>query len=126
MAGAFRDTVFSAVMALLLVACGTHSVWAVHVVAGPVAGSITPDSARVWIQLSTSDRVKVRCFDVATGQQVSAMGTTVLGPPPFIVNAALNDLLPNHDYRISLIVNSRIVVPHCIRAGSERDMHRLK
>ena len=117
MAGAFRDTVFSAVMALLLVACGTHSVWAVHVVAGPVAGSITPDSARVWIQLSTSDRVKVRCFDVATGQQVSAMGTTVLGPPPFIVNAALNDLLPNHDYRISLIVNGRplpLPPPHLI------------
>ena len=74
--------------ALLLFTLTVSRVWAVHVVAGPLVGSITPDSARVWIQLSTSDRVKVRCFDVATGQQVSAMGTTVLGPPPFIVNAA--------------------------------------
>jgi alkaline phosphatase D len=88
-------------------ALSTGRAWAAHVVAGPLVGSITPNSARVWIQLSTSDRVKVRCFDVTTNQQVSAMGSTVLGPPPFIVNAALNDLLPDHDYRITLTVNGR-------------------
>ena len=118
MTGVFRFSFCITVMLLLLLfTFPVRRAWAVHVVAGPVAGSITPDSARVWIQLSTSDRVKVRCFDVSTGNQVSAMGTTVLGPPPFIVSAALNDLLPDHDYRISVLVNGHplpLPLPHLI------------
>ncbi|MGC8625545.1 MAG: alkaline phosphatase D family protein [Phycisphaerae bacterium] len=124
-------TLTNMIMALSLAVAGVPVAKAVHVVAGPLIGSVTPDSARVWIQLSTSDRVKVRCFDVTTGQQVSAMGTTVLGPPPFIVNAALNDLLPDHDYRISLVVNGRpltlpppLVIIHTVPApGAFKPVH---
>ncbi len=131
MTGAFRFIFYSTMTALLFFTFAARRAWAVHVVAGPLVGSITPDSARVWIQLSTSDRVKVRCFDVTTGQQVSAMGTTVLGPAPFIVNAALNDLLPDHDYRISLVVNGKpfalpppLVIIHTVPAyGSYKPVH---
>ncbi len=131
MTGAFRLIFSSIVMVLLLFTFTQRHALAIHVVAGPMIGSVTPDSARVWIQLSTSDRVKVRCFDVTTGQQVSAMGMTVLGPPPFIVDAALNDLLPDHDYRISLAVNGKplalpepMVIIHTVPAyGSYKPVH---
>ena len=131
MTGVFRFSFCITMMVLLLFAVTARRAWAVHVVAGPLVGSITPDSARVWIQLSTSDRVKVRCFDVTTGNQVSAMGTTVLGPPPFIVNAALNDLLPDHDYRITLLVNGHplplpppLVIIHTVPAyGTFKPVH---
>ncbi len=131
MTGAFRFIFSSIVTVLLLFTFTARNALAIHVVAGPMIGSVTPDSARVWIQLSTSDRVKVRCFDVTTGQQVSAMGMTVLGPPPFIVDAALNDLLPDHDYRISLAVNGKplalpepMVIIHTVPAyGSYKPVH---
>ncbi len=106
MTGAFRLRFLNAIVALFIVNFSAATLQAAHVIAGPLVGSITPDSARVWLQLNTSDRVKVRCFDVTTNQQVSAMGTTALGPS-FIVSASLNDLRPDHDYRISVLVDGK-------------------
>ena len=90
----------------ILVAAGvSSSARAVHVVAGPMVGSVTPTSARVWIEINTSERVRVRCFDVNTNQEMCSIGMTVPGPPPFVVNAPLGGLLPDHDYRMTLTAN---------------------
>lgn len=77
---------------------------AVRVVAGPVIGDVTSSTARVWFQLSTSDTVRIRCFDVVSGRQVSSISMGVQGPPPFICDAAMNGLQPNRNYSIKAYV----------------------
>ncbi len=73
-----------------------------HLVAGPMVGSLTAHSARLWFEINNSDRVKVQCFDANTGQLQSAYGFTVSGPPPFVADLNLANLRSDHDYRIKV------------------------
>lgn len=73
---------------------------AVHVSAGPMVGSITAHSARIWMELNTSADVVVRCYDVNSTQELEAVRVPAYGPPPFVLNVPLSGLQPDHDYRI--------------------------
>ncbi|NNM88295.1 MAG: alkaline phosphatase family protein [Phycisphaerae bacterium] len=89
------------VMVAFLVPVGAVAQGA-HLVAGPMVGSLTAHSARLWFEINHSDRVKVRCFDANTGQLQSAYGFTVVGPPPFVADLNLANLRSDHDYRIKV------------------------
>jgi hypothetical protein len=84
--------------------CAPANSWAAHIVAGPMVGSVTTTTARVWMELSTSDHVTVRIFDVNNNEEINAVGMDVTGPPPFVVDAAFGGLKPDHDYRISVTI----------------------
>ncbi len=78
-----------------------------HIVAGPTIGSVTSSSARIWMELNTSDRLHVQTFDVNTGHEVSAWGDGVHGPPPFVGAAAIGGLQPDRDYRLRVFINGK-------------------
>ena len=78
------------------------AVQAAHLVAGPMVGSLTAHSARLWFEINNSNRVKVQCLDANTGQLQSAYGFTVVGPPPFVADLNLANLRSDHDYRIKI------------------------
>lgn len=77
---------------------------AAHIIAGPMVGSVSTTTARVWLEISTSDHVTVRIFDVDNNQEINAVGMDVSGPPPFVVEATFGGLMPDHDYRISVSI----------------------
>ena len=77
---------------------------AARIIAGPMVGSVTTTTARVWLEISTTDHVTVRIFDVNTNQEINAVGMDVTGPPPFVADAAFGGLKPDHDYRITVTV----------------------
>ena len=91
----------------LIVPAAASSALAVRVVAGPVIGDVTAGTARVWFQISTSDSVRIHCYDVVSGNEVSAMKLGVRGPPPFVCDAAINGLKPNRNYSIKAYVGHR-------------------
>ncbi len=78
-----------------------------HIVAGPAIGAVTSNSARIWMELNTSDRVHVQAFDVNTGREVSAWGDGVHGPPPFVGAASIGGLQPDRDYSLRLFINGQ-------------------
>ena len=100
-------SVFGLLGIAVVAAANCTSCRAGHIVAGPVIGSVTPTSARIWMELSTSDRLHVQAFDLNTGREVSAWGESVHGPPPFVGAAAIGGLEPDHDYRLRVFVNGR-------------------
>jgi alkaline phosphatase D len=81
------------------------SVCADQIIAGPMLGGVTPTTARVWLEIDTSDYVNINCYDMDTGDQVFNLALNVTGPPPFILDAAIDGLQPDHDYRIEVIIN---------------------
>ena len=91
---------------LIIAAClaDASNLRAARIVAGPMVGSVSTTTARVWMELSTSDHVTVRIFDVDNNQEINAVGMDVSGPPPFVAEATFGGLLPDHDYRISVSV----------------------
>ncbi len=80
------------------------NLWAAHIIAGPMVGSVSTTTARVWLEISTSDHVTVRIFDVDNNEEINAVGMDVTGPPPFVVEATFGGLIPDHDYRISVSI----------------------
>jgi len=80
------------------------SAWAAHVIAGPMVGSVTTTTARVWLEISTTDPITVRIYNVNTNQEINAVGMDITGPPPFVADAAFGGLKPDHDYRITLSI----------------------
>ncbi len=96
---------YAAVVILLMAALSASPVLAARVIGGPMVGSVSSTNARVWLEISTSDHVTVRIYDVDTNQEINAIGLDVLGPPPFVADASFGGLSPDHDYRIAVAIN---------------------
>ena len=86
------------------------------IVAGPMVGSVTDKSARVWLQLGVAKTVTVTTFEVERGGQVSQVSVDVEGPLPFVCDVPINGLFPNRNYRIEIKLDDvRVKLP-----GGER------
>jgi len=96
---------FSSLSALLTLLSGAPCLRGAQIIAGPMLGSVTPTSARVWLEIDTSNYVRLDCYDMDNGEEVLSMGSDVAGPPPFVFDATLSGLQPDHDYRIMVSVN---------------------
>jgi len=81
---------------------GTRTLLATEIVAGPMIGHVTDTSARLWLQLDTSERVTVTCIEVDSNQRVSEVTIDVEGPSPFVLDTPLSNLQPNKNYRVEV------------------------
>ena len=99
------EILFSFLLACFVLIVNAPCACGDQIVAGPMLGDITPSSARVWLEIDTSDYVRLNCYDMATGDEILSLGMDVDGPPPFVVDAACTGLEPDHDYRIQVSVN---------------------
>ena len=79
------------------------------IIAGPMLGHVSDTSARLWMQLNTSEAVTVRVFDVIRNQPMGAVRVDVEGPAPFIFDAPLSGLKPNHNYRVEVLFDDQPV-----------------
>lgn len=72
----------------------------VALIAGPMVGHVTDRSARVWMQLPIAGEVTLTAVDSDRNVAVSALRIDVVGPSPFICDVPVNNLEPDHAYRI--------------------------
>ena len=79
------------------------------IIAGPMIGHVSDTSARLWMQLNTSEVVTVRVFDVVQNQGLGSVRVDVEGPAPFIFDSPLSGLKPNHNYRIEVLFDNKEV-----------------
>src|ERR1035437_262569 len=102
-----------AAVAMLLV-CGGGNARAAEptsadILAGPMVGSVNEKNARIWMQLSEARKVTITCLEVEHGRQVSEVSEDVEGPLPFVCDMPVNSLLPNHNYRIEVKLDDKLV-----------------
>jgi len=110
----FRVWIFLALVILLASTCAAAG--GDDIVAGPMVGSVTDKSARVWMQLNVAKTVTVTTFEIERGGQVSQVSVDVEGPLPFVCDVPINGLSPNRNYRIEIkLDNVRVKLP-----GGER------
>ena len=103
----YRFFIVGILSGIFLQTFSAAAVRAGHIVAGPTIGSVTSHSARIWLELNTSDRLHVQTFNVNTGHEVSAWGSSVHGPPPFVASVAVGSLEPDRDYRLRVFVGGK-------------------
>jgi len=90
------------ILVILLIGTWTHRAAAEDIVAGPVLGSVTDKSARLWMQLSVTKTVTVTAFDVEGNRQVSQVSVDVEGPLPFVCDVPISGLAPSRNYRLEI------------------------
>ena len=97
-------------LATLLIAARPQRVAAqTKIVAGPMVGHVSDTSARLWMQINTSEQVSVKTYDLVSNDQIGAVRIDVEGPAPFVFDAPLSGLRPNHDYRIEVLFDGKPV-----------------
>jgi alkaline phosphatase D len=72
----------------------------VELIAGPMVGHVTDRSARIWMQLPVAGEVSLTAVDMQRNIPVSGLRIDVVGPSPFICDVPLNNLEPDHAYRL--------------------------
>jgi alkaline phosphatase D len=72
----------------------------VSIVSGPMIGHTSEDSARVWMQLPIAGEVSVTVYDIQARVGVSGVKVGLEGPSPFVCDVPVNNLQPDHLYRI--------------------------
>jgi alkaline phosphatase D len=72
----------------------------VELIAGPMVGHVTDRSARVWMQLPIAGEVSLTAIDTTRNMPVSGLRIDVTGPSPFICDVPVNNLEPDHAYRL--------------------------
>ncbi len=87
---------------LSLMTAGLARAAQVDLVAGPMVGHVTDTSARVWMQFPIAGEVAITVFDAQRNQAVSGVKVGLEGPSPFICDVPLNNLEPDHTYRIEV------------------------
>src|ERR1043165_7479195 len=75
---------------------------AVDPVAGPMIGHVTDRSARIWMQFPVAGAVTFTAIDVDERATVSVVKVDLEGPLPFTCDVPVNNLLPDHTYRIEI------------------------
>ncbi len=92
-----------AVLAAMLGFGGVRTAWArTEIVAGPMVGDVTYDSARLWMQLSTTETVTVKTLDIRGREVGGAITLDVEGPAPFVLDVPLSGLEPDRTYRVAV------------------------
>ncbi len=87
----------------MMLACGGARAQVTReIVAGPMVGTVTDHSARLWIQLSVARKVTVACYEAQSGQPISVLSQDAQGPLPFVCDIALTSLKPSTTYRVEL------------------------
>ncbi|MEI8194563.1 MAG: alkaline phosphatase D family protein [Phycisphaerae bacterium] len=95
--------------ALLLCIAAPAALAQTKIVAGPMIGHVSDTTARLWMQLNTSEVITVRVFDVIRNQPMGSVRVDVEGPAPFIFDSPLSGLKPNHNYRIEVLFDNQPV-----------------
>jgi len=98
--------ILSFLSALVLTAA---SAWATDIVAGPMIGHVTDTSARIWMQLSTSETVTLQTSAVVGNRPISSQSIGVEGPAPFIMDVPLSDLTPNRNFQVEILFDNKHV-----------------
>jgi alkaline phosphatase D len=97
----FRPRALSAFAALALFlrpAAAAH----VDLVAGPMVGHVTENSARIWMQFPIAGQVGINVIDARTNQTVSGVKVDLEGPSPFACDVPVNNLRPDRSYRLEV------------------------
>jgi len=74
------------------------------IIAGPMVGHITDNNARVWMQLSTACEVRLSPVDADTQRPLGQIWLEI-DRYPFIFDAPVNGLEPNHNYRLDVLLD---------------------
>src|SRR5690242_7244790 len=74
----------------------------VDLTAGPMVGHVTDHSARIWMQFPVAGEVTITTYDAQQNFQVSELRVDLTGPLPFTCDVPINNLQPNHTYRIAV------------------------
>jgi alkaline phosphatase D len=98
-----RIAYLTALLCLLLARTAAAKV---EILCGPMIGHVTDNNARVWMQLSTACQVKIRPVDADTQRAMGEVSEDV-DRYPFIFDAPVNGLEPNHNYRLDIIVDDQ-------------------
>ena len=95
------------------------SLYATDIVAGPMIGHVSDTSARIWMQLSTSETVTLETSAVVGNRPISSQSIGVEGPAPFIMDVPLSDLSPNRNFQVEILFDNKHVeipgIPLAIR-----------
>ena len=99
-----RVMVFWWVLVLALAVGEVRGAWGMAtIVAGPMVGHVTNSSARLWMQLSTTETVTVKVLDIRNREVGGAITLDVEGPAPFVVDVPLSGLEANRTYRLEVL-----------------------
>jgi alkaline phosphatase D len=78
----------------------------VEILCGPMIGHVTDNNVRVWMQLSTACEVKIQPVDADTQRPMGEVSEDV-DRYPFIFDAPVNGLEPDHNYRLDVIIDDQ-------------------